>query len=61
MHMLPTYIAGARDHDVALVRSFGALFLRIALCRGSGKVHGWVRTVRVDVVVPCVFAHVEEG
>lgn len=59
--MLPTYIAGTRDHNETLVRCFGAFLLCIPFRRGSSEVHGWVRTVRVDVVVACVFAHVDEG
>ena len=61
MYVLPTYIAGTRDHNETLVRCFAAFFLRIPFRRGSGEMHGWVGTVRVDVVVSCVFAHVDEG
>lgn len=61
MYLLPTYIAGTRDHNETLVRCFAAFFLRIPFRRGPGEMHGWVCAVRVDVVVSCVFAHVDEG
>lgn len=59
--MLPTYVAGTRDHNETLVRCFGAFFLCVPFCRGSGEVHRWVCTIRIDVVVPGVFAHIDEG
>ena len=55
--MLSTYVAGTRDHNETLVRCFGAFFLCISFRRGSSEVHSWVCTVRVDVIVACIFAH----
>ena len=59
--MLPTYIAGTRHHNEALVRCFVALFLGVPLQRGSGEVHSWIGAIRIDVVVSRVFAHLERG
>ena len=61
MHVLPTYIAGTRDHNETLVRCFVALFLGIPLQRGSGEVHSWIGAIRIDVIVSRVFAHLERG
>ncbi len=59
--MLSTYVAGTRDHDETFVRCFAALFLCVPFRRGSGEVHGWVCAIRIDVIISCVFAHLEEG
>ena len=58
---LSTYTAGTRHHNETLMRCFGAFLLGIPFQRGSREVHGWVRAIRVDVIVPCVFAHVEDS
>ena len=59
MYVLSTYCAGTRDDNETLVRCFGAFLLCIPFERGSGKVHGWICAIRIDVVVSCVFAHRE--